>query len=137
MVTYWRPVGVQWTPKGHQMETKWKPMETNGNQMVNTTNSLFCSAIAILLLIQGKVMLEHLQVRKFLKRIPSCSAPLHTRGALLHECALFDFVPRRSVNTPIAHRIVLNIGLAIIAIIPRHIHKSNFLKRLIIYEILP
>ena len=134
MVTYWRPVGVQWTPKGHQMETKWKP---NGNQMVNTTNSLFCSAIAILLLIQGKVMLEHLQVRKFLKRIPSCSAPLHTRGALLHECAPFDFVPRRSVNTPIAHRIVLNIGLAIIAIIPRHIHKSNFPKRLIIYEILP
>ena len=134
MVTYWRPVGVQWTPNGHQMETKWKP---NGNQMVNTTNSLFCSAIAILLLIQGKVMLEHLQVRKFLKRIPSCSAPLHTRGALLHECAPFDFVPRRSVNTPIAHRIVLNIGLAIIAIIPRHIHKSNFPKRLIIYEILP
>lgn len=82
-------------------------------------------------------MLEYLQKKKFFKRIPFYSAPLHTHGASPHEYAPFDFVPRRSVKAQIAYGIVLNIGLAIIAIIPRHIHKSNFPKRLIIYEILP
>ena len=74
-------------------------------------------------------MLEYLQERQFFKRIPFYSAPLHTHGALPHEYAPFDFVPRRSVNTQIAYGIVLNIGLAIIAVIARHIHKSNFPKR--------